>query len=134
MTTTVTPSLLRSWSCCWDGARIARYFGTRKQIDVRVIAADESISLDDRLWVATRLIAHLDEHAARRYAVECALSVAHLAGDEDDEAQFRAICNRLIEIGDLPPSSQAAARAAARAAACDAALRDSLARALEWLP
>ena len=125
----ITPKLLSDWNACWSDDRIAAYFGQRTEITPREAAADKTVSLDDRMWVLAKCLAHLDESAARGFAIECALSVAHLVGDEDDQAQYLGLCNRLLEIEDLPAS----ARAAARDAAWDAAWDESIARALEWL-
>ncbi len=153
----ITKKLLREWEACWSDERIAEKLGKRKSVSPRTIANDESISLDDRMWVLAKCLAHLDESAARGFAVECAMTVAHLAGDEDDQAQFAGICARLLEIEDLPASerdaargaardaARGAARDAARGAALDAArgaawgaawgavLKNAILRALEWL-
>ena len=149
----VTAKLLRSWDACWDDAHIAAH-RLSSGATPRQIAADESISLDDRLWVVTRCLWHLDESAARYYAIERARTVTHLAGDEDDQAQHAAILDELARIESEVPADQRAAawdaaRAAARAAtwdaawdaawaaawaaARDAAIRESIAAALEWL-
>jgi hypothetical protein len=145
----VTAKLLRSWDACWNDARIAAH-RLASGATPRQIAADESISLDDRLWVVTRCLWHLDESAARYYAIERARTVTHLAGDEDDQAQHAAILNELARIvSEVSADQRYAARAAARAAARDtardaawaaaraaaraAAIRESIAAALEWL-
>ena len=145
----VTAKLLRSWDACWDDAHIAAH-RLSSGATPRQIAADESISLDDRLWVVTRCLWHLDESAARYYAIERARTVTHLAGDEDDQAQHAAILDELARIESEVPADQraaawdaaraaaraatwAAARDAAWAAARDAAIRESIAAALEWL-
>jgi hypothetical protein len=149
----VTAKLLRSWGACWDDRRIAEH-ALAAGASPRQIAADESISLDDRLWVLTRCIWHLDESEARYYAIDRARSITHLAGDEDDQAQYEAILSELCRIEhDVPIDQRAAARdadrdaardaaraaaraaawAAAWAAARDAAMRESIAVALEWI-
>ena len=157
----VDANLLRSWDACWNDARIAAH-RLASGATPRQIAADESISLDDRLWVVTRCLWHLDESAARYYAIERARTVTHLAGDEDDQAQHAAILDELARIESEVPADQraaawaaawdaawaaawdaaraaawdaawAAARAAAWDAAWDAAIRESIAAALEWL-
>ena len=145
----VTAKLLRSWDACWDDAHIAAH-RLASGATPRQIAADESISLDDRLWVVTRCLWHLDESAARYYAIERARTVTHLAGDEEDQAQHAAILDELARIESEVPADQRAAaraaardaaraaprdaaRAAARDAAWDAAIRESIAAALEWL-
>ena len=149
----VTAKLLRSWGAYWDDDRIAAH-RLASGATPRQIAADESISLDDRLWVVTRCLWHLDESAARYYAIERARTVTHLAGDEDDQAQHAAILDELARIeSEVPADQRAAARAAARDAARDAAwaaawdaardaawaaaraaaIRESIAAALEWL-
>jgi hypothetical protein len=126
----VTAKLLRSWGACWDDRRIAEH-ALAAGASPRQIAADESISLDDRLWVLTRCIWHLDESAARYYAIERARTVTHLAGDEDDQAQYEAILSELCRIEhDVPIDQRDAARAAARAAAW-ATARDA-ARDAAW--
>ena len=149
----VTAKLLRSWDACWDDAHIAAH-RLASGATPRQIAADESISLDDRLWVVTRCLWHLDESAARYYAIERARTVTHLAGDEDNQAQHAAILDELARIeSEVPADQRAAARAAAWDAAWDvawdaawtaaraadwdaaraAAIRESIAAALEWL-
>ena len=137
----VTANLLRSWSACWSDERIAAH-RLASGATPRQIAADESISIDDRLWVVTRCLWHLDESAARYYAIERARTVTHLAGDEDDQAQHAAILNELARIeSEVPADQRAAARDAAWATALDAArdaaraaaIRESIAAALEWL-
>jgi len=117
----VTAKLLRSWGACWDDRRIAEH-ALAAGASPRQIAADESISLDDRLWVLTRCIWHLDESEARYYAIDRARSITHLAGDEDDQAQYEAILSELCRIeSEVPKDQRAAARDAAWAAARDAA-------------
>ena len=117
----VTAKLLRSWDACWDDAHIAAH-RLASGATPRQIAADESISLDDRLWVVTRCLWHLDESAARYYAIERARTVTHLAGDEDNQAQHAAILDELARIeSEVPADQRAAARAAAWAAAWAAA-------------
>ena len=136
----VTANLLRSWDACWSDERIAAH-RLASGATPRQIAADESISIDDRLWVVTRCLWHLDESAARYYAIERARTVTHLAGDEDDQAQYAALLDELARIeSDVPADQRAAARAAARDAARDAAwyaarpaARDA-ARAAAWGP
>ena len=152
----VTAKLLRSWDASWDDAHIAAH-RLSSGATPRQIAADESISLDDRLWVVTLCLWHLDESAARYYAIERARTVTHLAGDEDNQAQHAAILDELARIeSEVPADQRAAARAAARDAAWDAAwdaalataraaardaardaawdaVRESIAAALEWL-
>ena len=128
----VTAALLRSWDACWDDRRIAAH-RLASGATPRQIAADESISLDDRLWVVTHCLWHLDESAARYYAIERARTVTHLAGDEDDQAQHAAILDELARIeSEVPADQRAAARAAAWAAAW-AAARDVLAPAVAAL-
>ena len=125
----VTANLLRSWDACWSDERIAAH-RLASGATPRQIAADESISLDDRLWVVTRCLWHLDESAARYYAIERARTVTHLAGDEDDQAQYAALLDELARIESDVPADQ---RAAAWGAAWGAAIRESIAAALEWL-
>jgi hypothetical protein len=119
--TKITAKLLRSWEACWSDEQIKTKLAGRKSVTAREIAADESVSLDDRLWVLCQLLAHLDESAAHLYAIESASLVAHLAGDEDDQAQYLSLLNSLHEIEDLPVEQRGAARDAARGAAWDAA-------------
>ncbi len=137
----VTAKLLRSWDACWDDAHIAAH-RLASGATPRQIAADESISLDDRLWVVTRCLWHLDESAARYYAIERARTVTHFAGDEDDQAQHAAILDELARIeSEVSADQRDTARDAARDAAWDAAwdaaraaaIRESIAAALEWL-
>jgi hypothetical protein len=136
----VTAELLQSWDACWTPSRIAAH-PLGSGATPTQIAADESISLDDRLWVLAKCLWHCDPIAARLFAIECAESVAHLAGDEDDQAQFLGLCAEMREmaIAGVPDgdpnwaaardaardaawaAAWAAARAAARAAAWDAA-------------
>lgn len=130
----ITAELLRDWGACWPDSQIRERMGTRESVTPRDVAADESISLDDRLWVLCRSIWYLDEHAARMFAVESASLVVHLAGDEDDQAQYRGILNWLCEIEDLPEDKRDVARVATWVAAWDAA-RDAAwaaARAAAW--
>jgi hypothetical protein len=117
----ITPKLLRDWNACWTDEKILEKLGKRKDVAPRELATDTTISLDDRLWVLCRAIWYLDEHAARLFAIESALTVAHLAGDEDDQAQFCGLMNELILIEDLPLEQQGAAWDAARGAARGAA-------------
>ena len=117
----VDANLLRSWDACWNDARIAAH-RLASGATPRQIAADESISLDDRLWVVTRCLWHLDESAARYYAIERARTVTHLAGDEDDQAQHAAILDELARIeSEVSADQRYAARDTARDAARDAA-------------
>jgi hypothetical protein len=117
----ITAALLREWGACWDDARIQRAFGARAEVTPRDVSISTDVSLDDRLWVLCRAIWYLDESAARMFAIESASLVSHLAGDEDDQAQYLGLMNRLCEIEDLPVEQRAAARAAAGAAAWDSA-------------
>jgi hypothetical protein len=117
----ITASLLRSWSACWSDEQIRTRLGTRTAVTPREVATDTSISVGDRLWVVCKALWYLDEDAARYFAIETALSVAHLAGDEDDQAQFLGLMNDLMCAQDLPEDRRAAARDAAWAAARDAA-------------
>ncbi len=114
----ITPKLLREWEACWYDEQIKEHFGRRKSLTPREVAEDKTISGLDRLWVLTRCLAHLDESAVRGFAIECALSVAHLAPDEDEH---RGILGWLLEIEDLPEFERAAAYYAACSAASDAA-------------
>ena len=128
----VTPALLREWGACWTDTAIAVH-PLAKGATLATIAAAESISLDDRMWVLATAIWWIDERtdrdgAAHLFAVDCAESVAHLAGDEDDQAAYLGICNDLRQIVDLPESERDAARAPAWVAARDAA------RAAAWAP
>jgi hypothetical protein len=125
----ITAKLLREWSACWSDERIAAQLAGRAEVSPREVAADKSISLDDRMWVLCKALWYLDGSAARGFAIESAALVTHLAGDEDDQAQHAALLNRLLEIEDLPADQRDAARAAAWAAARDAAIEN----ALEWL-
>ena len=115
----ITAKLLREWNACWSDERIAA-FG-KSEMSPREVAACESISLDDRLWVLCRSLWHLDESAARGFAIESASLVTHLAGNEDDQSQHAALLNRLLEIEDLPADQRGAAREAAWGAAREAA-------------
>jgi hypothetical protein len=81
------------------------------------MAARSDIDLDERMWMLGRVLAHLDERAARLFAIETALTVAHLAGDDDDEAIFRGLMNDLLAAEDLDPEARDAARAVVRAVA-----------------
>ncbi len=130
----VNANLLRSWSACWSDERIAAH-RLASGATPRQIAADESISIDERPWVVTRCLWHLDESAARYYAIERARTVTHFAGDEDDQAQHAAILDELARIesevsADQRDAAWDAAWATAWVAARDAA-RDA-ARAAAW--
>ena len=141
----ITKNLLREWNACWRDDRIDAYLAGREGVSPREVAADEMISLNDRLWVIGKSLWYLDGSAARGFAIETALTVAHLAGDEYDQARFHGLINDMLQIEDQPPETRnaacaaacAAARAAAwadaRAAAWDAAIQSSISRALEWL-
>ena len=140
----ITTKLLREWGACWPDDKINECM-PKDGVAPRALAADTAISLDDRLWVITKCVWYLDESAARCFAIECALSVAHLAGNEDDQAQFRGLMNDLLAIEDLHESERGAARdaawdaarGAARGAAWDAArgaaIEGYLASAVSWL-
>lgn len=125
----ITAKLLREWGACWDDQRIAAPLGDRKEVTPRDIADDNSISLDERLWVLGRTLWYLDENAARGFAIESASLVAHLAGDEDDQALYLGLLNEMLQIEDLPEGQRAAAWYAAR----DAELQKAIERAIEWL-
>src|SRR5688572_19667708 len=122
----ITAQLLRSWGACWSDEQLALKFGSRTTVTPREVAADKTISLDDRLWVICKTLWYLDERSARYFAIETALTVAHLAGDEDDQAQFLGLMNELMCIEDLPVEQRDAAWDAAWDAARDAA------RAAAW--
>lgn len=147
----ITAKLLRSWDACYTDERIAEVLARYKRATPAAIAADTSLPVDDRLWCLIKALWHLDESAARLFAVECAETVAHLAGDEDDIAQFHGLLNdmRQIEI-ELPPEQRDAAWAAAWDtawaawdaawavwavwdASWDAAIEQSITRILEWM-
>jgi len=119
----ITKKLLKEWGACWSDEQIDTYLKSakRKSVSPRHVAQDTTISLDDRLWVLCKTLAHLSEPCARYFAIECAQTVAHLAGDEGDQAQYLGLLNQLCEIEDLPEQDRDAARAAAWAAAWDAA-------------
>jgi hypothetical protein len=117
----ITPKLLREWGACWSDDRIFRHFGTRPELSPSDIATDASISLDDRLWVLCRSIWYLDESSARLFAIESASLVAHLAGDDEDQAIYAGLMNDLLLIEDMPVDRREAARASAYAAARAAA-------------
>jgi hypothetical protein len=124
----ITPELLRSWG----NERIVGAFGA-SALSPREMAARSDIDLDERMWVLGRVLVHLDERAARLFAIETALTVAHLAGDEDDEAIFRGLMNDLLCAEDLDPAARDAARDAARATANDMLWKsDEMAAAAAW--
>lgn len=127
----ITKKLLSDWRACWDDASIAGKLAGRESVTPREVAQDTSISADDRLWVLCRTLWYLDESAARGFAIDTALTVAHLAGDEDDQAQFHGLMNELLVIEDMPIEQRDAARDATRdaAAAAAAAARDAAAAA-----
>jgi hypothetical protein len=106
----ITPKLLRQWDACWHDDEIAEHFAGRRYVTPREVAEDESLSQADRLWVVTHALAHLDARAARLYAIECAASVTHLAGDEDDQAAHAGLLHDLIQIEmEVPWGASAAA-------------------------
>lgn len=113
----ITKKLLKSWNACWSDDQISAKLGKRHGMTPREIAADKTISLNDRLWVLCKTFAHLDESSARYFAIETAQTVAHLSGDENDQAQFAGFLNALCEIEDLPIGDRDAARDAAWGAA-----------------
>ena len=115
----ITAKLLREWGACWSDEQIAALGVT--EMSPRQLATDERIPLGDRLWVLCRSIWYLDESAARLFAIESAAGAVHLAGDEDDQAQYLGLLNWLCEIEDLPAGQRADAWADAWAAAWDAA-------------
>ncbi len=110
----ITKKLLKDWQACWSDDRIKTYFGKRRTVTPRTVAEDVTLSQSDRLWVLSKCLLHLDESAARGFAIECALSVAHLAPDEDEH---RGLLAWLLEIEDLPEAERSAAESAARSAA-----------------
>jgi hypothetical protein len=87
----------------------------------RELAARRDISPDDRMWVLGRVLWYLDERAARLYAIETALTVAHLVDDE--EPIFRGFLNDLLCAEDLDPAARDAARDAAWDAVYNAAYK-----------
>ena len=103
----ITAKLLREWGACWSDRRIADAFGSRTEVSPRTIAGTTAVSCDDRMWVMTRCLWYLDERAARLFAIETALTVAHLAGDDDDQARFLGLMNDSILIEDLPAAARA---------------------------
>ena len=125
----ITPSLLRSWSPCsdWTDDRITAHLACRPSMTPREIAADDSISLDDRLWVVCRALWYRDESAARKYAIDSAALVSHLAGRPEDCAEHARLVEDLRRIFAIPigdrrsgelqrwDAAMADARAAARA-------------------
>ena len=117
----ITEKLLHNWEACWTATRITTYFGKRKSFTPRKIAADKTISPSDRLWVLSKCIEHLDPAAARLFAIECAASVTHLAGDEYNQAQHAGLLAWLIEITEMPESEQSAV------------MEGFIVAALEWL-
>ena len=123
----ITPALLRTWGACWTDNEIAAVFAGREHVTPREAASAESVSLDDRLWVVTKALWHVSERAARLYAIESTELVAHLAGDEDDQALFLGLMNEMrqieFEISDhaARDAARCTARRAARGAAWDAA-------------
>ena len=126
-TAIVTPALLRTWNACWTDDEIEDRFTERSSVTVVEVVGDETISLADRLWVACSVLAHADESAARLFAIESAGLVAHLAGDDEDQARYLGIMNDLtqIELELLPDDRIAAVDAVVCAvgyAAMDAAL------------
>jgi hypothetical protein len=159
----ITPKLIRQWDACWHDDEIAERFAGRRYVTPREVAEDESLPQADRLWVVTSALVHLDQRAARLYAIECAASVTHLAGDEDDQAAHAGLLHNLIQIEmEVPGGASAAATRhaiwsaardaawsaawsaawdaaldavwnAAREAATQTGLDDAIRRALEWL-
>jgi hypothetical protein len=56
----ITPALLRTWGACWTDQRIVAAFGCSSEVSPRAVAVTlADVSLDDRLWVLCRAIAHL---------------------------------------------------------------------------
>ncbi len=118
----ITAKLLRSWDACWSDDDIATHLGTRKSFTPAEVAGDETIALADRLWVLCRCLGHLDETAARLYAIESAELVARLAGDEQEQEQYLGIMNELRQIQlEMPAENRADAWNATWDAAWDAA-------------
>ena len=114
----ISAKLLRSWNACYTDERIASTLARYKRATPASVAADESLSLDDRMWCIAKCLWHLDEGAARLFAIECAETVAHLAGDEDGQAQYRGLLNDMRQIQtDVPEEDRDAAWAAAWAVA-----------------
>jgi hypothetical protein len=107
----ITVALLRSWDVCWTGSKIAAVAGGVTAMSPRELAAHTDISPDDRMWVLGRTLRYLDERAARLYAIDTALTVAHLVDDE--EPIFRGFMNDLLYAEDLPPAARDAVRDAA---------------------
>ena len=152
----ITANLLAEWGACWSEDDIAeaaeRFVGDGAS--PAEVAADENISLDDRLWAVSKALWHTNASKARLCAIESAELVEHLAGNDSDRATYRALMVELRRIeAEVPEADRAAARDAARAAARDAArdaawaaawdaawaaawaaeLRKAIARCLVWL-
>ena len=120
----ITANLLAEWGACWSEDDIAeaaeRFVGDGAS--PAEVAADENISLDDRLWAVSKALWHTDASKARLCAIESAELVEHLAGNDSDRATYRALMVELRRIeAEVPEADRAAARAAARDAAWDAA-------------
>jgi hypothetical protein len=117
----ITEQLLREWNACYSDEKLKVAFDKRAEITPREVATDKTITADDRMWVLAKCLCYLDERAARLFAIETAMSVCHLAGDDDDQAVFAGLLNELIIIEELPDASWDVAWYATRAATRDAA-------------
>ncbi len=138
----------------WDRARVDRYFGERRFVLHTTALRDQSIHIDDRIWLA---IALLSDRSQRLFACDCAeraLNREREVGREPDERSWDAVAvsrhyaDGLATDDELTAARDAAwdaawaaagsaardaARAAASAAAWDAEKRWQIERALEYL-
>lgn len=122
----VTKKLLRAWGACWDDARIDEFLqGIGKRVrglSIESVLRDSRITLSDRLWVGTKYLEAVDPQACRLFAIECAMSVAKYAGDEDAVENHLAMCSWQYEIElYYAAEDKSAARSAASSAAYSAA-------------
>ena len=124
----ITPQLLREWNACWDDRHITSHFAGRTGLTPREVAEDESVSLDDRMWVLCRALWYRSESADRTFAIDSAELVSYLAGRPEDCAEHARLVEDLRRIYALPAEERSvelaiwsAAWDAARAAAWNAA-------------
>jgi hypothetical protein len=117
----ITPALLREWGACHDDKAIALLARGRMSATPREIATDDNIDLDDRLWVICRALWYRDEDAARKYAIDSAALVSHLAGRPEDCAEHARLVEDLRRIFAIPAGDRRSDELQRWTAAWDAA-------------
>jgi hypothetical protein len=98
----------------WPAERVRALVGDG--ITPEALARRADVSLADRRWALTQVLARRDRHALVRWACDCAVSVRHLlAGDALDAADLAVQTALAWCEGDAPEEDCRAAYAAANA-------------------